>query len=157
MMILRLQVLRIYCSDATFNSKTLSRGNSISMKKRKNKRNSIRFDSKHSSDFNNLHTQSNAPRRSASNNKTSRNTFSEINSRLPTPPSHNDHDTVKDIINANNISYQNQLQNNQRTNNRNSNNKSKRRSMYGNNNSNNGQKAGSRQNSLNKSFSEVSI
>ena len=144
-------------SDATFNSKTLSRGNSISMKKRKNKRNSIRFDSKHSSDFNNLHTQSNAPRRSASNNKTSRNTFSEINSRLPTPPSHNDHDTVKDIINANNISYQNQLQNNQRTNNRNSNNKSKRRSMYGNNNSNNGQKAGSRQNSLNKSFSEVSI
>ena len=62
-----------------------------------------------------------------SNNKTSRNTFSEINSRLPTPPSHNDHDTVKDIINANNISYQNQLQNNQKTNNRNSNNKWKRR------------------------------
>lgn len=145
-------------SDAPFSTKNLSRGNSISMKKRKNKRNSIRFDSKHSSDFNNLlHTQGNAPRRNLSNNKTSRSTSSEINSRLPTPPSHNDNDTVKDIINANNISYQNQLQNTQRVNNRNSNNKSKRRSMYGNSNSNNGQKPGSRQSSLNRNFSEVSI
>lgn len=143
-------------SDASFSNKNLSKGNPISMKKRKSKRNSIRFDSKHSSDFNNLHTQSNASRRNVSNNKNSRNTSSEINSRLPTPPSHNDHDTVKDIINANNISYQNQLQNNQRTNNRNPNNKSKRKSMYGNSNTNN-QTPGSRQSSLNRNFSEVSI
>ena len=33
----------------------------------------------------------------------------------------------------------------------------KKKLMYGNNNSNNGQKAGSRQNSFNKSFSEVSL
>lgn len=143
-------------NDASFSNKNLSKGSSISMKKRKSKRNSIRFDSKQSFDFNNLHTQNNTSRRYVSN-KNSRNTSSEINSRLPTPPSHNDHDTVKDIINANNISYQNQLQNNQRTNNRNPNKKSKRKSMYGNSNTNNNQTAGSRQSSLNRNFSEVSI
>lgn len=135
------------------NNKGLNRNNSIAMKKRKNKRNSIRFDSKNGSDLSNWNSQSNVSRKT-SNNKQIRASSFETGSRLPTPPSHNDHDTVKDIIYANNASYQNQQQNNHKT--RNSSNKSKRRSMHGNNINNNGLKSNNKSGLQNKNLSEVS-
>lgn len=140
----------------------LSRNNTLSSKKRKSKRNSIRFDSKGMPDFSHINTPTAQPqlsmpkRNNVVNNSPgpiNRNSYMDSKSRTPTPPEENYKHTLSNLNHtqgygnfhrrtSSNVSAGNNNSNNNRNrgnNNQafhggnNQNNRGKRRSLYGGN------------------------
>lgn len=153
----------------------LSRNNTLSSKKRKSKRSSIRFDSKGMPDFSHINTptaqpQLNMPKRNNAVNNASahinRSSYLDSKSRTPTPPEENYKQTLSNLNHnpgygnfhrrtSSNVSAGNNNNNNRsRSNNNqashcgnNQNNRAKRRSLYGGNGANSQAKSHRRQGS----------